>query len=88
MSSLPATCDKTRSEPSSSTSIDQMNVAPTLNRVNDTPTRGPGAPDAAIARDLLRRGAFDYTPKPCALDYLERAVAAALPLRTGLHRSA
>lgn len=44
--------------------------------------------DLGIAKDLLRRGAFDYAPKPCSLDYLERSIAAALGVRTPARRPA
>jgi DNA-binding response OmpR family regulator len=37
-----------------------------------------GNDDEALARDLLRAGAFDYVPKPFRLELLERVVAAAV----------
>ena len=37
-----------------------------------------GNDDEALARDLLRAGAFDYVPKPFRLEVLERVVAAAV----------
>ena len=37
-----------------------------------------GNDDEALARRLLRAGAFDYLPKPFQLDVLERVVAAAV----------
>jgi DNA-binding response OmpR family regulator len=37
-----------------------------------------GNDDEALARRLLRAGAFDYVPKPFRLEVLERVVAAAV----------
>jgi len=37
-----------------------------------------GNDDEALARRLLRAGAFDYLPKPFQLEVLERVVAAAV----------
>jgi two-component system response regulator MprA len=37
-----------------------------------------GNDDEALARRLLRAGAFDYVPKPFRLEMLERVVAAAV----------
>jgi DNA-binding response OmpR family regulator len=37
-----------------------------------------GNDDEALARQLLRAGAFDYLPKPFQLDVLERVIAAAV----------
>ena len=37
-----------------------------------------GNDDEALARRVLRAGAFDYVPKPFRLDVLERVVAAAV----------
>jgi two-component system, OmpR family, response regulator MprA len=37
-----------------------------------------GNDDEALARRLLRAGAFDYLPKPFPLDVLERVIAAAV----------
>lgn len=37
-----------------------------------------GNDDEALARQLLRAGAFDYVPKPFQLDMLERVIAAAV----------
>jgi DNA-binding response OmpR family regulator len=37
--------------------------------------------DVEIARGTLRRGAFDYIPKPFDCDHVERVVAAALTVR-------
>jgi DNA-binding response OmpR family regulator len=37
-----------------------------------------GNDDEALAREMLRAGAFDYVPKPFRLDVLERVVAAAV----------
>ena len=37
-----------------------------------------GNDDEALARRLLRAGAFDYVPKPFQLEVLERVVAAAV----------
>jgi DNA-binding response OmpR family regulator len=42
-----------------------------------------GLGDTELARAMLRRGAFDYLPKPLDLEHLHRCVAAAL---TGLKR--
>ena len=36
----------------------------------------------AIAKSALRRGAFDYVPKPFEWEHLERVVAAALTVKT------
>ena len=38
--------------------------------------------DVAIAKGTLRRGAFDYVPKPFEWEHLERVVAAALTVKT------
>jgi putative two-component system response regulator len=38
--------------------------------------------DVAIAKSALRRGAFDYVPKPFEWEHLERVVAAALTVKT------
>jgi len=37
-----------------------------------------GNDDEALARQLLRAGAFDYVPKPFQLDMLERVIAGAM----------
>jgi DNA-binding response OmpR family regulator len=37
-----------------------------------------GNDDEALARQMLRAGAFDYVPKPFQLDLLERVIAAAV----------
>ena len=37
-----------------------------------------GNTDEALARQMLRGGAFDYVPKPFRLDVLERVIAAAV----------
>jgi len=37
--------------------------------------------DEQLARDTLRRGAFDYLPKPFNLDHLGRVVEVALASR-------
>ena len=37
-----------------------------------------GNDDEALARQLLRAGAFDYVPKPFQLDMLERVIGAAV----------
>ena len=38
--------------------------------------------DVAIAKSALRRGAFDYVPKPFEWEHLERVVADALTVKT------
>jgi CheY-like chemotaxis protein len=42
-----------------------------------------GNADADVARDMLRRGAFDYIRKPFTFDVLARVVAAAIVLPQG-----